>query len=65
MKPQDLVTMKISEATSNQYTTSIPMAAGPRENWEKIGTPPQEGHQRNFDQRSAQGSQRGRAPNRG
>jgi hypothetical protein len=24
MKPQDLVTMKISEATSNQYTTSIP-----------------------------------------
>jgi hypothetical protein len=37
---------------------------GPPENWEKIfRTPSQEGHQRNFDQRSAQGSQRGEALN--
>jgi hypothetical protein len=35
------------------------------ENWEKFfGTPQQEGHQRNFDQRSTQGSQRGGALNR-
>jgi hypothetical protein len=47
---------EISKTTPNQYT----------ENWEKkFGTPPQEVHQRNFDQRSTQGSQRGGAPNQG
>jgi hypothetical protein len=38
---------------------------GPPKNWERnFGTPLQERHKRTFDQRSAQGSQRGGAPNR-
>jgi hypothetical protein len=35
-KPEDLATMKISKATLNQYTTSIPMAATTRKLGEKF-----------------------------